>query len=355
MAYTVEEYVDEIWAYSTRTVDAGTPAASDGSYIDDVGYAIWTYPTRTEDGTADALEALSLDTGSTTLGTPTLTEVAAEALDALSLSMGSTELGTTTLSQLHVLLSSHLSSDAVTLGTPTLSEGSSTVELVAVSLDTGAVAWTGPLMAQDQALLTIDLSSGTPTFTTPTIDAALHVLHRERIMSTQFYDVDRERVTGALRTITSDHSHVHAHEAYEVSFGIQNLADAGTLIVELKTGPSKVIHLKTLEPWTEGTLARFEIIEAPTTSGGVVVAGVNKSRVDAGVYLANAEARTGVTPSGGTTLRSVLFGNNRTPPNDMDHNWVLAPDTKYVLRITNLAGSAKAANLFMVWFEEGSA
>ncbi len=47
---TVTEVVDAIWANTTRTVDGLAPSASDGSYIDDVGYAVWTYVTRTVEG-----------------------------------------------------------------------------------------------------------------------------------------------------------------------------------------------------------------------------------------------------------------------------------------------------------------
>jgi hypothetical protein len=47
---TVDEIVDAIWAHPSRTVDALTPSASNGSYIDSVAYAVWTYPTRTVSG-----------------------------------------------------------------------------------------------------------------------------------------------------------------------------------------------------------------------------------------------------------------------------------------------------------------
>jgi len=50
MSYTPEDYADGVWTHPTRTVDAGSPAPSDGSYIDDVAYAVWTYATRTASG-----------------------------------------------------------------------------------------------------------------------------------------------------------------------------------------------------------------------------------------------------------------------------------------------------------------
>jgi len=50
MSFTPAEYADGVWTHATRTVDAGSPAASDGSIIDDIAYAVWTYATRTASG-----------------------------------------------------------------------------------------------------------------------------------------------------------------------------------------------------------------------------------------------------------------------------------------------------------------
>lgn len=46
-------YIDDIgyaiWTYETRSVDAEIVGASNGSYIDDIAYEIWTLATRTLD------------------------------------------------------------------------------------------------------------------------------------------------------------------------------------------------------------------------------------------------------------------------------------------------------------------
>ncbi len=100
MFYSLSEYVDAIWAYSSRTVDAGTPAASDGTYLDDVGYAVWTYPSRTDDGGVSTnLIAVPLASG-TTVGTPELGQT--HALTAQGLRSGSS-VGTPAIGQTHAL------------------------------------------------------------------------------------------------------------------------------------------------------------------------------------------------------------------------------------------------------------
>jgi hypothetical protein len=34
---------DEVWKYHTRTLDGGSPAASDGSYLDDIAFEVWNH------------------------------------------------------------------------------------------------------------------------------------------------------------------------------------------------------------------------------------------------------------------------------------------------------------------------
>ena len=46
----IADIADAVWEHSTRTLDAESPAASNGTYIDDVAYAIWTNGTRELDG-----------------------------------------------------------------------------------------------------------------------------------------------------------------------------------------------------------------------------------------------------------------------------------------------------------------
>jgi len=116
MFYSLSEYVDAIWAYSSRTVDAGTPAASDGTYLDDVGYAVWTYPSRTDDGGVSTnLIAVPLASG-TTVGTPAIGQT--HVLTAQGLRSGSS-VGTPAIGQTHVLTAQGLRSGS-SVGTPEL-------------------------------------------------------------------------------------------------------------------------------------------------------------------------------------------------------------------------------------------
>lgn len=56
---TASDIADAVWTAATRTLDANSPAASDGSYIDDIGYAIWTAGTRELDGEPPAATSRS--------------------------------------------------------------------------------------------------------------------------------------------------------------------------------------------------------------------------------------------------------------------------------------------------------
>ncbi len=106
---TVDEIVDAIWAYPSRTVDAGIPAASDGSYLDSVGYAVWTYPTRTVSGGV-SLVALGQIAEPTT-GRPEIGQV--HTLSALG-QVSEPTTGSPAISQTHTLSASGQTAEPTT-------------------------------------------------------------------------------------------------------------------------------------------------------------------------------------------------------------------------------------------------
>lgn len=179
-------------------------------------------------------------------------------------------------------------------------------------------------------------------------------------MKTQYFNMDRERITGATRVITSDHANIHDGEGFELSISAEGVADNGTVLIELTTPAVRYAHLKQISPWAEGGVASIDILEGSTSSGGTDATPVNKKRVGTPV-AATVTAKTGVTPSGGTAIMPpVLFGGGGAGQgtaggNSMDNEWVLKPETKYVIRVTNLAGAAKALSLYLFWYEEDGA
>jgi hypothetical protein len=177
---------------------------------------------------------------------------------------------------------------------------------------------------------------------------------------TQYLDRDRERVTGARMTISSDHANIHAGEGFQFQISAEAVADDGTVIVEMTTGSTKYVHMKQLIPWSEGGVASIDILEANTSSGGSAGAPINKWR--AGTPQATSVTlKTGTTPSAGTAIQpALMFGGGGAGLGvagsmTMDNEWVLARSTIYTFRVKNLAGAAKALSLYLFWYEEDEA
>lgn len=179
-------------------------------------------------------------------------------------------------------------------------------------------------------------------------------------MKTRYFNADRERVTGSQRVITSDHANIHDHEGFELVFGTEAVADDGTILIEVTTPASRYVHMKHMKPWCEGGVASFDITEGHTSSGGSAATPYDKNRAGT-PSTPGVTAKTGVTPSGGTVIRSPeLFGGGGSGGGaggsmSLENEWVLNPETLYLFRVKNLAGSAKALSLVLFWYEEDGA
>jgi len=179
-------------------------------------------------------------------------------------------------------------------------------------------------------------------------------------MKTQNFFGDRERVTGAVRNISSDHANIHDHEGFELCFGTEAVADDGTILIEIVTGSAKYVHMKHMRPWSEGGVASFDIVEGGTSTGGTGATPKDKNR-NGTPSTSSVTVKTGVTPTGGTSIRDPeLFGGGGPGSGaggsaSIENEWVLARSTNYLFRVKNLAGSAKALGLTLFWYEEEGA
>lgn len=171
-----------------------------------------------------------------------------------------------------------------------------------------------------------------------------------------------EAVTKAVPVIPTDHEANHLGWGYSASVFAEGVADNGYVQLEFKTPATLAagaVHLKSYRGWAEGGLATLEIIEAPTLTTGNT-AFVPKNR-----------RRTGTPPTSGCTLKtdptSISAGTTIEGPIacggggagggaggnvTQDQELVLNENTTYLIRVQNLAGSAKALGLWIFWYEE---
>lgn len=172
-------------------------------------------------------------------------------------------------------------------------------------------------------------------------------------------DVPKEKLTGAAVGITSDHNNIHTKLGFSVSNAAEGVADDGYLYIELRPAAGKYGHLKICKPWTEGGLASFEIVEAPTlTAGLTALTPQNRNRV-APVPASGIVCKSNPTAiANGTVIHGPVFfggggaGGGAGDSDPMDAEIVMAPETIYLARVRNLAGAAKALSLWLFWYEE---
>ena len=74
MRYTTAQIADGVWTHATRTVDAGSPQPSNGTFLDDISYAVWTYGTRTVEsgGVTGTIAATATSGTASATGTRTI-------------------------------------------------------------------------------------------------------------------------------------------------------------------------------------------------------------------------------------------------------------------------------------------
>jgi hypothetical protein len=149
--------------------------------------------------------------------------------------------------------------------------------------------------------------------------------------------------------MSNEHAQIHSSNAWEFSLLEENVAQNGTLLVQIDVGDVEV-HLKEMSIWGDAARAKFEFIEAPTlTTGTTGIDTPNMNRAH------GAAAPVGVTMfsdptgiSGGTTLLSRFFGGGAgigqtafPGAEENDREWVLNENTTYLLRVTNLEANPR--------------
>lgn len=163
-------------------------------------------------------------------------------------------------------------------------------------------------------------------------------------------------ITGALVIVENEHHEIHEGETFQVSYKSPDaspVADNGTVIFVLTTA-IKTAHL--IFDGSCGGDAEGEFREDVTTTGGTSMTPQNKNRTypndntvtavrdptvtDAGILLENA-----FIPGGTGPLAAGGIGSGRS-------EWILKPNAKYMLRITNRSGGNQPMSLRAEWYEE---
>lgn len=164
-------------------------------------------------------------------------------------------------------------------------------------------------------------------------------------------------VINAVRAISSDHSALHEGKGFSITTNFAAVANVGVMNVVFKTPAittGKVVHLKFKEFWTSGVKFAVALHEKPSAdpTGGTALTVVNRNRRSSNVTAMQSVKHTAtINITGATQLDSIVFGGN-SPLRPLDLEFVLDPDSWYVMTMTNQSGSAADINAFMFWYEE---
>lgn len=175
-------------------------------------------------------------------------------------------------------------------------------------------------------------------------------------INSAFLDVQ----TGALRVITSEHSHIHNYEAYSLNI-IDTLLSDEILMLAFLNG-DKEIHLKFVAPWSEGSPNLFGIVEDPDTIdlSTDTLTPRNRFRGIGDVLFPSSVIVTDSvdTAEGGIDLSPAFFGGGATVGNTSiagsvpsDLEWILERNTFWYIFLQNKSGATKVVTLQVFWYE----
>jgi hypothetical protein len=152
-----------------------------------------------------------------------------------------------------------------------------------------------------------------------------------------------DETTGAALVIDTVHHEVHEGEMFHCAYTNGSVANNGTVDLLLSTG-AKEAH---------------SLYEAPTVANGTAVAVYNMKRAASNTPLSTVKHTPTVTNVGAAALVNgrILPGGN-SPTTRVGGGirsgaeWILAPNTQYLMRVVNTSGASIAINVVLEWYEE---
>lgn len=162
--------------------------------------------------------------------------------------------------------------------------------------------------------------------------------------------------TGQIINIDTIHARVHAGQMFQADYMATGVANSGTIEMLVKCPVGSVVHMA-FEVGAGGD-AKLELFENPTvTVDGTSIAATNRNRRSS--LVANATVfHTPTTTADGTALipHGILVpggsgGNSAGGQNEGFAEWVLKADEDYLIRLTNVSGTAQALGIELEWYE----
>jgi hypothetical protein len=167
----------------------------------------------------------------------------------------------------------------------------------------------------------------------------------------------KERLTGYIGTIGSDHAYIHKGIAFTAVIDVGSISAAYDIAFKTpKVESGKFVHWRPIGLQTSADYVKIELREGDSFSSGTAVTPINRNRISDNVsvmqtFVKNATA----TPAG--TLIGIggigTLGNAASRSGGgagADEEIVLKQNTNYILTITPAGATSVTAELF--WYEE---
>ena len=169
-----------------------------------------------------------------------------------------------------------------------------------------------------------------------------------------------ERITGAFRTIETEHAYIHEGIFYE-SYNKFTLAAGAKRVVTIKPATGTYLHYRPTNLVTSADKVTIEFYEGATVTAATGTAATpsnhnRNSTLASKVTLLDAPTVTadgtkfaqvyipGATGTGGTRTGASAGVSNS--------EWVLKPDTVYMIRVTNGSSGSNDIQVNFQWYEE---
>ena len=169
-----------------------------------------------------------------------------------------------------------------------------------------------------------------------------------------------ERLTSAIRTIETEHSYIHEGIFFE-SYNKFTLAAGATKVITLKAAAGKYLHYRPTSLVTSADKVLIEFYEGATLTAatGTAVTPSNHNRnsalastttlLDAPTVTANGTKFAQVYIPGATGTGGTRTGQSAGTSGS---EWVLKPNTVYLIRVTNGSSGSNDIQVNFQWYEE---
>jgi len=163
-----------------------------------------------------------------------------------------------------------------------------------------------------------------------------------------------DRTSNAIKVIETEHAYIHEGRAFSVSAPALNVANNGHFDLLIQTPAVGEVHLRAFSAKTkqaDGTLILYE--GATLSANGDQLTPKNRDRPSSNAPETAAFSAPTVTDAGVLLEEDYISGNVALggESRQVAQEWVLNPGTSYLLRYTNLSGSASDVVINAFWYE----